>query len=58
MAEQKPPGGILFRHAHHQLSIRLARKSLEEARKALELRRPSIFLGERRYDPFPSENDE
>jgi hypothetical protein len=61
MPEQKPqlPRVIIFRPAaHDKLSIRLAEQSIEEAKKALELPRPSIFLGERHRDPFPTEKDE
>jgi hypothetical protein len=32
---------------------RRAKESLDEARRALALARPSVFLGQRHYDPFP-----
>jgi hypothetical protein len=60
MPEQpRRPRTVVFRPApQDKLAIWSARKSIEEAKKTLELPRPFIFLGERRHDPFPTENDE
>jgi hypothetical protein len=44
--------------AYDELAIRSAQECIEKAKKALALPRPSIFLGERRYAPFGSENGE
>jgi hypothetical protein len=53
------PRVIIYRPTpQDRVSIRLVQQSIEEAKKALELPCPSIFLGERTHEPFPTENDE
>jgi hypothetical protein len=46
-------GNISTVALHDRLMLLEARKSITEARKALELPAPTTFLGERQYEPFP-----
>ncbi|MCA1385889.1 MULTISPECIES: hypothetical protein [Bradyrhizobium] len=53
----------MTKQIHHPLQsdekhVEEVRKTIREARAALELPLPDTFLGRQTHEPFPSENDD